>query len=520
MSNGLMVTWSPDTGQIFSAIPGLTNVTAISVGLTYRLALTDDGQVLAWGSGSGTTVPAEVTNVVAIASGSVNMALRNDNTMIAWPDPATYGIPATLSNVVAIDIYGGTALTLSKDGVVKRWTKSFSIPTSVTNAIAIACGNMHALAITNNGSPFMIRQPRSRNVLPGTDVTVDAAVVGPPTMNYQWYSNNVAIVDATNRQLFLPNMEAEDTGLYHLVASNPFGVVTSSIAAVTVVYAPLVTVQPPNPSVPMGTNTTLTAAAFGPEPITYQWRFNNSDIADATNALLQLTNVQPSGEGYFSVVASNFFGATTSAPVFLNVIDLPESLNATNLVWTTAGNLTWFPQTNFTHDGVASASSGPCDWSHWADLQTTVSGPGTLTYWWRIIGQSSDGALTLFSDGTNLASIGTSSGWQQKSIHLPPGDHALLWRMYDRLAFLAATGMVDHVTFTSELALVPKQWSQDGFSLQLYGLSGHGDIVIHGSTNLTDWSPILTNPPAVGSLELLDPQAADLPLRFYRIEER
>ena len=63
-------------------------------------------------------------------------------------------------------------------------------------------------------------------------------------------------------------------------------------------------------------------------------------------------------------------------------------------------------------------------------------------------------------------------------------------------------------------------WTDDGLQMTLGGLSGHGIILIHASTNLVDWSPILTNPPHVGTLQLLDPESVHLPWRFYRAEEQ
>jgi len=59
----------------------------------------------------------------------------------------------------------------------------------------------------------------------------------------------------------------------------------------------------------------------------------------------------------------------------------------------------------------------------------------------------------------------------------------------------------------------------DGLNLELDRLSGHGMIVIYASSNLVDWAPIFTNPPQVGTLELVDPNATNLPAGFYRAQE-
>jgi hypothetical protein len=62
--------------------------------------------------------------------------------------------------------------------------------------------------------------------------------------------------------------------------------------------------------------------------------------------------------------------------------------------------------------------------------------------------------------------------------------------------------------------------SSSGFNFQLSGLSGHGNIILYASTNLTDWDPILTNDPATGTLILLDSGATNFSGRFYRAQEQ
>jgi hypothetical protein len=52
--------------------------------------------------------------------------------------------------------------------------------------------------------------------------------------------------------------------------------------------------------------------------------------------------------------------------------------------------------------------------------------------------------------------------------------------------------------------------------LSLSGLAGQGTIVLDASTNLTQWIPILTNPSAFGTIQLIDSNAAVFPQRFYR----
>ena len=61
------------------------------------------------------------------------------------------------------------------------------------------------------------------------------------------------------------------------------------------------------------------------------------------------------------------------------------ALNATNLTWTTSGtggSFGWSAESTTSHDGVSAASSGFVNISRTSTLQTTVTGPGTLSFWW------------------------------------------------------------------------------------------------------------------------------------------
>ena len=65
----------------------------------------------------------------------------------------------------------------------------------------------------------------------------------------------------------------------------------------------------------------LRVDASGSPPLFCLWYFNSTNlISCSTNGVLQLTNVQFSQSGAYTVVVSNVLGAVTSAPAMLNVI--------------------------------------------------------------------------------------------------------------------------------------------------------------------------------------------------------
>ena len=107
--------------------------------------------------------------------------------------------------------------------------------------------------------------------------------------------------------------------------------------------------------------TQFTVGATGFPPPAYQWYFDGTNAVGCTNAFLELTDVQFSQSGAYTLVITNVAGAVTSAPVMLQVIapverrpvpgvhvtgeagsllnlDYANSLKATPL-WTTLGSV-------------------------------------------------------------------------------------------------------------------------------------------------------------------------------------
>ena len=64
----------------------------------------------------------------------------------------------------------------------------------------------------------------------------------------------------------------------------------------------------------------FTVAAIAQHPFTYQWQKDGVAIADATNATLVITSVEPSQAGLYTVALSNFVSGVVSAPAALVVM--------------------------------------------------------------------------------------------------------------------------------------------------------------------------------------------------------
>ena len=84
--------------------------------------------------------------------------------------------------------------------------------------------------------------------------------------------------------------------------------------------APVIVTPPQTQTAEVGSTAYFTVSAIGTPPVSYHWFFNSTAaIADATNSVLQLNDVQFSQSGSYTVVVTNLFGEVTSSPAILTV---------------------------------------------------------------------------------------------------------------------------------------------------------------------------------------------------------
>ena len=83
--------------------------------------------------------------------------------------------------------------------------------------------------------------------------------------------------------------------------------------------APFIIMQPQGGSFTAGATINLAVAVGGTAPFSYQWQKNSSNLPNATNATLTITNVSSSDSGNYSVSITNASGSTTSSNAVVTV---------------------------------------------------------------------------------------------------------------------------------------------------------------------------------------------------------
>ena len=135
-----------------------------------------------------------------------------------------------------------------------------------------------------------------------------------------------------------------------------------------------------------------------------------------------------------------------------------------------------------------------------------VLGKAPFAFQWKFNGADIPGATNLSLALSNTALSASGAYWCTASngFKVVTSLPAYLTVLRSRLRFISPSGM----QFTNGL-----------LTLQLTDCSGHGNLIVYGSSDLRAWSPLLTNPPVVGDLKVRDAFATNFIRRFYRAEE-
>jgi hypothetical protein len=319
--------WFFNDNQIPGAVTStltLNNVSLADAG-TYAVVVFNGGGYI---RSSNATLT--VLRPVNITSNPTNVVLRGTN------DPANFG--KTFANAVfsvqaTSDYPPINYQWYYNSGVISGATSS----TLTLNNVTLANEGFYHVVLTDGVStvpsaparlsvlvtPILTEQPVGQTVAVGDSATMRASVMGNPLpLGYRWrrsgapYTN--VVINQTNHSITLNNIRTNDAGTYTVIVTN---IATAGTAGVLSSNAYLTVVVPhTNQTAAAGTDVTFRPAVFASLPssgfpiVAYQWRFNASPIPNATNNALNLTNVQTTNEGTYSITIS-VSGVTGTPPI-------------------------------------------------------------------------------------------------------------------------------------------------------------------------------------------------------------
>ena len=172
-----------------------------------------------------------------------------------------------------------------------------------------------------------------------------------------------------------------------------------------------------------------------------------------------------------------------------------------------------------TQDGVAAARSGDLDDDQSSVLQTTVSGPGEGSFFWKISSEESD-RLSFLIDGDDAAHVSGEVGWAQQTFSVPSGSHTLTWRFQKNYNVTQGSdaGWIDPFSFEElRVAMLEPVVSGSSFAVSVASLAGK-NYILEYKVNLDDpeWTPLPSVPGTGSPLVLTDSDSTNVH-RFYRV---
>ncbi|WP_395735483.1 InlB B-repeat-containing protein [Prosthecobacter sp.] len=190
------------------------------------------------------------------------------------------------------------------------------------------------------------------------------------------------------------------------------------------------------------------------------------------------------GNGYYfdswsgtTSSSTNPLNLTTSAHQFITAVfkeNLGPAVGAPLLTWRTGGDADWHSQFYVTqNDGIA-AQAGTITDGQTSWLETTVVGPGTLNFSWKVSSEAGNDGIVFAVNGTSVDSTSGEFDWVQRSFTLGSGSQTVRWT-YLKNSFNASgqdTAWLDAVSFTPTGPRTFALWTGD------YGLpSGQNGAV-------------------------------------------
>ncbi len=258
------------------------------------------------------TITTQPGNQVTAVGGSVSFAVAASGT-----SPFNYQWRLNGANLP-----GATAATLVLTGVTTNQAGSYTCV--VTNVAGSATSS--AAVLTVNVPPTITSQPVSQTVTAGTNVSFTVVAIGTAPLSYQWRLSGINISGAVSATLNLTAVTLGQVGSYTCLVSNVAGTVTSGAATLTVNAAPIapaITLHPVSQSVTAGANVSLTVAASGTAPLSYQWQKNGVNVSGGTGATLLLTGVTTNQAGNYACIVTNLAGSAISSTASLTVNPAP-----------------------------------------------------------------------------------------------------------------------------------------------------------------------------------------------------
>ena len=453
---------------------------------TYYYQWYKDGKAIAGGTNASYVIPAVKTtdasskyqcyvNTTANALTPSSSGVQSGSEILLTVTAAKPAAPKVVDGPKSASVVVGTAVALSVNAsgtapLTYQWSKNgapipgaTSASYSIGNASASDAGS-YTVQISNSVSPAavssaalltviepaaVVTHPSPVTVNPAGSASFSVVATGTPPLTYQWRKGGTPITGATAATFSIASASTSDAGEYDVVVSNAAPLNAASNKASLVVRDPVViTKQPSAQTSVAGSAVTLSVAASGTDPISYQWRKDGNTIAGAVSSTLSLNTVQSSDAGGYDVLVSNAVGSVTSAKAVLKVI-VPATISVQPV------GMTLNPAASATFSVVA-AGSEPITYQ-WRKNDAAIAGATSASFTLPSVQTSDSGKYDVVV--TNSAGTETSRA-VSLNVNIP-----VLFTTQPTGAVVNPSTPVSFSVATTGTDPITYQWRKDGTSI-------------------------------------------------------
>jgi len=248
------------------------------------VALDDAGNLYVADSGNNLIRKVASNGIITTVAGNGNAAYGGDGS------PANHASLNGPSGLV-LDACGSLYIADTANNRIRKVATRGYPALALANASAKDAGDYSVIITSPYGSvtsvvatltveapPVITVQPANQIAAPGTSPVFSTAVAGSGPFEYLWYFGSTNLLQSgPSSTLTLKAVSTNDAGGYTVVVTNAYGTVTSQVTTLTIALPPSVTIQPSQTNT-AGTSVTLSVAADGPGPFSYQWQVNGTNI--------------------------------------------------------------------------------------------------------------------------------------------------------------------------------------------------------------------------------------------------
>ncbi len=292
-------------------------------------------------AGCTTTPTALSNNIVMAVNAKTTITSQPTGTSICAGNSVTFNVSDTGSGTITFQwTKGGNNITGANSSSFTIASPSLSDTGMYRVVVSGNCGiiTSDSAKLNLNAPTSIITQPISKSTCAGTNTTFSVLATGTGILTYQWLKSGVQIPGGVYYNYTISNPTISDTGSYSVIVKGACDSVISNNVNLNINSPLVVTSQPTNANVCIGSDAVFNVAATGTGTVRYQWKKSSVNISGATSSSLTINNVTTIDTALYSVLVSDTCGNVLSNVAVLSINAPYVWVGSTSANWSDSSN--------------------------------------------------------------------------------------------------------------------------------------------------------------------------------------